>query len=76
MNLDRACSTCSAVFRERDQHFCRLYPPSVTVIAVPQQHPITNQVQMGMQTVAVYPPVQPQQWCLQWAPGARIQLVS
>jgi hypothetical protein len=41
---------------------CRRKPP--TALTVPGQSPITQQV--GLRTVAIWPPVLPSDWCGEW----------
>lgn len=67
MSRQDHCAICAFVDRDQSgQLYCRANPPSVQVIPVP----VPEGVQM--RTIAVFPPVQPQQWCGQWKPALMI----
>lgn len=76
----KSCRNCAASFTgdNGSQLFCRKNPPNAQVIPMPQPHPITREMTMGFQTVAAYPPVQPDQWCFQFTrePGQSGLLLS
>jgi hypothetical protein len=70
---NRRCDTCAAYFTSPEgQTFCRKNPPDASVIVVPSRDAL-GQVVPAMQTVATWPPVQKDQWCMAWAPKLMMQ---
>ena len=74
---ENTCGNCGACASDNSGNsFCHARPPQVSIVAMPQEHPITHQVSMGLQQMAAWPPVQPHQWCLAWGPKSSPLLVQ
>ena len=61
------CKTCyyyEAV--QGGQGICHRFPPTACVVMVPQQHPISRQVQMVPQSMATAPTCSDEAWCGEW----------
>jgi hypothetical protein len=66
MKPTRACETCRHSTLDASNLYCRRYPPVAQLITVPRQ--ILQGTEINLQNMASFPPVQPAQWCGEWAP--------
>jgi len=65
---DEVCNNCEHIYRDSEtakQGACRRYPP--TVLAIPQQNPLTGQMAMTLQSLS--PPVPLDYWCGDFEPS-------
>lgn len=73
--LNPSCSTCAHVHEDANQPNpeCRLNPPAVTILLVPQPPSLAGRgPTLTPSVLAAYPPVNEGKWCGQWK--ARIVL--
>jgi len=71
----RRCGTCAFLFEDSRQPNpeCRLNPPTVTVLLMPQQPTLAGRGPgFAPVTLSAYPPVELDKWCSKWEPRLTI----
>jgi hypothetical protein len=70
----RRCDTCANASNEAEQGLmCLAHAPQVTIVALPARTSL-GQTTIAPQAMAAWPPVRPDQWCMEWQP--EFQLTS
>lgn len=60
------CATCRWRETEGEAHACVRYPPTVTILALPEQDRLSGEMRMGMQRLTAYPALELANRCGEW----------
>lgn len=66
------CDNCT----HREGEECRRYPPTVSVVMIPQKSVMAAGMQLQPSPVSAFPVVQPHLWCGEWAGGFQLKAVQ
>lgn len=71
MTPNRRCDSCSASHEVDGGLFCKLNPPQVTIIALPDQDSL-GRIVPRLTTLCAQPPVKSDGYCMKWAPFIKL----